>query len=195
MMRLIVVFLVVVAVLTGVALFVLVQADKSRSEMPVLGQVRNFELMDHTGEPFTVADFKDRLTIVDFIFTRCKGPCPIMGAWMSELYDLYEGYEHIQFVSISVEPEYDTPEVLREYAEDLGVTDGRWLFLRGPIDTVKRICEEEFMLSADDLPGAHSTKFVLVDQQAQIRGYYSGTDEASINVLKSHIKELSGRLF
>lgn len=68
------------------------------------------------------------------------------------------------------------------------ITDG--FFLRSTIDEVKLLSEHGFMLVADDLPAMHSTKFVLVDQNARIRGYYSGTEKASVNILKTHINRL-----
>lgn len=191
--RLMAIFLLVV-ILASIALFVTWQADRSRSELPVLGQVTKFEFVAQSGEPFGLENLKGRLNVVDFIFTRCMGPCPIMSATMAQLYQLYDGSNKIRFVSISVDPEYDSVEVLHTYAVNHGVTDDRWIFLRGPMEEVKRISEKDFMLDAQDLPIGHSTKFILVDEQAQIRGYYDSFDDTSLKLLKTHLRGLAKKL-
>ena len=88
------------------------------------------------------------------------------------------------------DPATDSVAALKAYADGFGVDDRRWLFLTGPIDTIAHVCEGYFMLPADDLPGAHSTRFALVDAEGQIRAYYSGVDEASVNVLRSHLRQM-----
>ena len=173
-----------------IALGVIDQAEKSRSNMPIYGEVPAFDFTERRGDTFNQADFLGKISVVDFIFTRCKGACPIMARAMRPLYQLYDGYDGIQFVSITVDPEYDTPEVLSEYAIRQGVTDNRWLFLNGSLSEVVRVSEEGFLLPADNLPMGHSTRFVLVDQQGQIRGYYDSYSQSSIEVLKTHIRAL-----
>jgi protein SCO1/2 len=172
------------------AYLVVNQAEKSRSELPILGQLPSFELTERSGEPFGTENLRGRVHVFDFIFTSCQGPCPVMAVNMGDLYRSFAASEQVRFVSITVDPDFDSPEVLEQYAQDQGVTDDRWLFLRGDVDTVAALCENGFLLAADDLPGGHSTKFVLVDDQARIRGYYSGTDEASMRVLKEHLSYL-----
>jgi protein SCO1/2 len=117
-----------------------------------------------------------------------------MNAYFDELYDMYDGSDDVQLVGFSVDPAVDSVPRLLEYAESFGVDDNRWMFLRGPMDTIVHICEDYFMLPAEDLPGSHTTKFALVDQNNVIRGYYSGTDPSSFNVLKTHIRELLGQM-
>jgi protein SCO1/2 len=175
---------------TILALLVIRQADRSRSSMPVFGKVPAFEFTERSGEYFVGDDMSGKINVVDFIFTRCRGACPVMNRAMRPLYQLYADYVEVQFVSISVDPEYDTPEVLREYAIRQGVTDNRWVFLHGPIERVVWVSEDVFMLPADELPMGHSTKFVLVDQKGQIRGYYDSYNETCIKNLKMHIREL-----
>lgn len=186
----ILVLLAVIVVLAGGAYFVIKQAETSVSDLPVLGQLPDFEFTAQSGEMFGRKEMRGKVNIVDFIFTRCKGPCPIMSGFMSELYQLYRGTDAVQFVSITVDPSYDSLRVLQAYAESNGVNDERWVFLWAPMDSVVNLSEQGFMLAADDLPGSHTTKWVLVDKDADIRGYYSGTDEASIEVLKTHVARL-----
>ena len=132
---------------------------------------------------------KRKINIVNFFFTTCKGPCPIMNARVAELYKKYSTTDKVRFVSISVDPKRDSLAVLRQYADDFGVTDDRWLFLRGELDDVHRVSEEGFML-AGDLPTIHSTKLILVDDNQNIRGYYDSFDEESLRLLTVHVREL-----
>jgi protein SCO1/2 len=155
------------------------KGDIFSKKPPVLGTINPFELTDNNGETFGLNRLKNKISIVDFIFTRCMGPCPIMTDHMGSLYNQYSNNKNIQFVSITVDPDYDSINVLQSYAKDNSVTDNRWLFLHGDIKDIIELSEKSFMLSADDLPAMHSTKFVLVDRDAQIRGYYDGTDSQS----------------
>jgi len=184
----------IVLVLGITATFVIIEAQNSRSDLPVLGVVPDFKLTASTGLDFGSKEMKGNICVVDFFFTSCEGPCPIMADQMSTLYKALAGSGKIQFISISVDPDRDRLQVLQEYARRQNVTDDRWVFLRGDKTEIKWLSEDVFKLAADDLPATHSTKFVLVDDQGQIRGYYSGTDQTSINILKTHIRELAQNL-
>ena len=140
-------------VLAVMALLVVNWASVSRSKIPVWGELPQFTFTAaRTGQPFGLEDMKGSLNVVDFIFTRCPGACPIMAGNFSELYQLYQGSGKVRFVSISVDPEHDSLAVLREYARQQGVTDDRWVFLCAPVEQVRQLCEGGFMLAADDLP-------------------------------------------
>jgi len=182
-------------VLGLIAILVVNQANRSRSRIPVWGQLSDFEFTAaYTGQPFGLDQMKGKLNVVDFIFTSCKSACPIMAVNMAELYDLYKGSDKVQFVSISVDPERDTLEALLEYGRKLGVDDDRWVFLRAPIEQVVELCEKQFMLAADALPMGHTTKFILVDQYGQIRSYHEGLDNDSMTGLKNNIGQLAKEL-
>jgi len=170
--------------------FVIKWANFSRTNLPVYGTGPAFEFTDQHGEQFGLEEMKGKINVVDFFFSNCHGPCPIMSRNMLELYKLYEHSDRIQFVSISVDPERDTLLRLQEYAKELGVTDKRWHFLFAPMPDVVDLCENGFMLAAEDLPGGHSTQFVLVDNVGRIRGYFSGTDDQEIELLKEQIRAL-----
>jgi protein SCO1/2 len=170
--------------------YVIHRANQSRLALPVLGEVPEFTFVERSGEPFGHANLIGKISVVDFIFTSCPGICPIMADRMSRLYELYEGYSEVQFVSITVDPENDSLPVLREYAVANGVTDSRWVFLRGPIDEVAWLSEKGLKLPTDNLPVGHSSRFVLVDSTAQIRGYYSSEEDASQLLLQHHLRPL-----
>jgi protein SCO1/2 len=169
-------------------------SNRSRLALPVLGQVPEFAFVERSGQPFGRHDLEGKISVVDFIFTRCPGPCPIMADRMSRLYRLFARHPEVQFVSITVDPEYDSLPVLREYAERQGVTDNRWAFLLGPIDEVVRLSEKGFMLPLDEAPTGHSTKFALVDAAGQIRGYYDSDADDKQLLLQYHIHALAGAL-
>jgi protein SCO1/2 len=171
------------------AIIVIDLANKSRSNLPVLGEVPDFQFTERSGESFGKNNMRGTINVVNFFFTTCVGPCPIMNARVAELYQKYSTTDQVRFVSISVDPKRDSLTVLRKYAEDFGVTDNRWLFLRGEKEEVHRVSEKGFML-AGDLPTIHSTKLVLVDRNQKIRGYYDSFDEESLRLLTVHVREL-----
>lgn len=171
------------------ALIVIDLANTSRSDLPVLGEVPKFEFTERSGSSFGNDNMQDVINIVNFFFTTCQGPCPIMNSRVAELYKQYSTTDQVRFVSISVDPKRDSLTVLRKYADDFGVTDNRWIFLRGELDEVHRVSEKGFML-AGELPTIHSTKLILVDRNQKIRGYYDSFDEESLRLLTVHVKEL-----
>jgi protein SCO1/2 len=192
--KLILPVLIIVALLAIVASVLFIQAEQSRRDLPILGDVPPFAFDNAHGGLFGREQFDGKITIVDFIFTNCATACPVMAVSMEELYRAFAEEDRIQFVSISVDPYNDTQEVLQEYAAQVGVSDSRWVFLRSQIDSVADLCENGFRMAADDLPGGHSTRFVLVDPLGQIRGYYDGMDEASMKILKTDIVTLARQL-
>ncbi len=176
--------------------WVISEAEKSRYQIPVLGQLPEFKFTDQDGRPFGLSDMKGKITVMDFIFTRCQGPCPVMASHFSRLYQLYHGSDIVQLLSISVDPDYDTDSVLKAYADRHGVTDNRWIFLRAPLDSIVAFSEQGLMIAADreSLPGGHSTRFTLIDSEGRIRGYYDGLDDAAITRLKNNINRLVGEI-
>jgi len=179
---------VVFLILLGVA--TIKWAQSSHGSLPVFGEVPDFTLTERSGEPFSRSDMNGNISVVCFFFTSCPGVCPRMGANLVQLYDFYHGHEGIQLISISVDPERDSLAALREYAKSWGVDDNGWVFLRGPMDSVVTLCEKGFMLPAENLPSGHSARFILVDGQGRIRGYYDGLEESTIDLLKKHIRLL-----
>jgi len=183
-----------VVVLVLIAILVINQAEQSRNQITVIAEVPDFNFVDQDGDPFGREQLLAKITIVDFIFTSCPGVCIPMAERYREFYKLYQGSDKIQFVSISVDPARDSLLVLQQYADKQGVTDQRWKFLSAPIDEVAELMEAGFMLSAENLPAGHPSKFILVDEQAQIRSYFEYNDEKDIELLKLQIKELASRL-
>jgi protein SCO1/2 len=152
------------------------------ADLPVLGDVPAFALAEANGRTLTRDDLLGRPWIADFIFTRCAGTCPVMSSSMSGLHDDFAADADLnayRFVSISVDPDYDTAEVLREYARLVSADSTRWFFLTGDYDAIQNLSQRGFRLGsgqdAETNEILHSTKFVLVDRKGKIRGYYDGT--------------------
>lgn len=186
-------FLVIAAivsfVLTGIMYLALKQTGSGVAEIQRFGPVTAFEFTERNGQAFTADHLKGKINVLDFIFTRCPGPCPIMTSKMATMYRRYAHDPRVQFVSISVDPDHDSLSVLRAYAEKYGVTDNRWAFLRGPIEEVHRVSEQIFKLGGE-LPSLHSSKFILVDGDSSIRGYFSSEEDEAMSTLQTHIDQL-----
>lgn len=164
------------------------QAERSR-QVPVLYDLPAFTFVDQNGGPFGLEDMKGKINIVDFFFTSCRGPCPVMVVRFEEFYRKFAHSDNVRLVSISVDPEVDSLPRLREYAAAHGVTDNRWVFVRGEMEQVQKLCEDGFKVSAD-LPGMHTTKFVLVDAVGKIRGYYDYDDQTALDRLERDVVQL-----
>ncbi|HLG42163.1 MAG TPA: DUF420 domain-containing protein, partial [Planctomycetota bacterium] len=159
------------------------------SKLPTLYTVPDFELTNQRGEKFALRDLKGRVWIADFVFTRCKGPCPAMTYRMKQLQE--DLPSDLWLVSFSVDPKYDTPERLREYAARYEAADGRWWFLTGEKKKIYDLALDGFKLAAgeewerEEWVIFHDERFVLVDADGRIRGYYMGTDKEALDRLRS----------
>lgn len=150
--------------------------------LALYGKVPVFSLTERSGNPFSNARLAGKPWIANFIFTSCSGQCPLMSLQMKKLQDFFPPDTGFRFVSFTVDPERDKPEVLSHYADRYGAEKDRWFFLTGPKGEINRILKG-FFLSSVDQPAMHSIRFVLVDGEGQIRGYYDLSDEASMKQL------------
>jgi len=188
---------ILLAVAVGIAALMVLQKRGSRTQaLPVYGTVPEFSLIAEDGRTMALDDLRGRIFVVDFIFTRCAGTCPMMSRQMQVLQKEFADLTDIRLVSVTVDPEYDTPEVLRTYAHQYGASPDTWIFLTGEKSSIHRLAQQGFRLGVSDEGGTaaepiiHSTKFVLVDRQGRIRGYYDGTEEESVKDLVKDIKVL-----
>jgi protein SCO1/2 len=183
---------IIVAFALGIGgLMVISMAEKSRADLPLVGEVPEFEFIKQDGAPFGLKDMKGKISVVDFIFTSCQTICPPMSGNMSRLYKAFEDSDGVQFVSITVDPARDSLSALQAYARDFGVDDDRWVFLWQPVEQVVWLSEVGFMISARNLPMGHSSLFALVDPEGMIRGYYDGIDDESMVRLQTDIVKLA----
>ena len=168
----------------------LVAACRPVPELPVIARIDELRLETSLGTEITATDLEGKVHVVDFIFTSCQMACPLMTAKMKQLYDDYAGESELGFLSVSTDPANDTIEVLHEYAQRFGVDENRFVFGRAPMDEVVRLSEKEFLLGATGLPAGHSLKFVLVDRDRQIRGYYDSEDPEELEELRQGLDAL-----
>ena len=171
------------------ASWVIEKANASH-EIPIIKKVPNFNFTNQNGELFSHNQLKNKITVLDFFFTNCPGPCPIMTYNMKSLYDDFSKSDDVQFVSITVDPENDNIKVLKNYADINGINDQRWQLLTSKLSNIKSLKRDGFMLFADELPQGHEIKFILIDEHGNIRKYFDGTDEASLSILKKDISHL-----
>lgn len=155
--------------------------------LPVLRKVTDFELTERSGNPLSLADLRGKVWVADFVFTSCGGPCPMMSRRMADLQEKWRRENGLRLVSVSVDPQRDTPAVLRKYADQYQANPDRWFFLTGDLDDIRNLAVKGFALG--DIQDAifHSTKFALVDRVGQIRGYYEGTSMEEVSQLSRDI--------
>ncbi|MEI6871149.1 MAG: SCO family protein [Verrucomicrobiota bacterium] len=162
---------------------VLVPAPAVEGSLPKYWQVPAFELTDQEGQPFNSVKMLGKVWIVDFFYTTCPGPCPALTSRLSGLHKSFSNEGRLAFLSISSDPEKDTPEVLRQYASKFGA-DSRWTFLTGPVGSVFSLANQGFKLSLTrsekpEEPVTHSTRLILVDAQGWVRSFFEGVGEDS----------------
>lgn len=167
-----------------------VQALRQPEPLPVLGAVTPFDLINQDDVAFTNSDVTGRVWVADFIFATCSGPCPTMTSRMRDLHHRFAGRDDLRFVTITVNPDQDTPEVLRDYARRFDADTRQWHFLTGTSEAIHRLAVDGFHLGSVEEPVFHSTSFVLVDGTGQIRGYYDGLKEREVHQLAADLKRL-----
>jgi protein SCO1/2 len=154
--------------------------------------IADFELTNQNGEKITNKNYKDKIYVADFFFTRCQTICIAMAYNMSELQNLYKKDTEIMFLSHSVTPEIDSVTVLKEYADKKGVIDGKWNITTGAKTHIYELARKSYFAVLDEGNGdendfIHTEQFVLVDKEKRIRGYYDGTEKEDMEKLKKDI--------
>lgn len=165
-------------------------------DLEQIKSVPSFDLIDHGNRPFSLDDLRGRVSIVDFIFTRCGATCPVLTAEMKRLTDDLSD-DDLRFISITVDPGHDTPAVLSEYRQQV-TSDPRWIFLTGERDEIERLSVEGFSLAVGTSqnpaePILHSSHFVLVDREGVIRNYYDSGRAEVMAELRSDARWLARR--
>ena len=162
-----------------------------------------FSLIERNGEKVTNAQFSGKVWVANFIFTRCAGFCPVLSHHMRHLYESLSDNPHadrIRFVSISVDPEFDTPLRLQQYAAKYNADPERWVFLTGQRSAVWLLCRDGFKQTVEEDPGNdkmpifHTSNFVLVDADGKIRGFYDSLDSKRRGELKVDLERLVDEL-
>ncbi len=205
----VILLLVLLAVIPG-AIFLFRGSKSYYARLPYLGEreaiapgdtsyftVPPFHFIDEDGNPFTDKDVQGKILVVDFFFTRCTSICPKMSVQMQQLQLQMDDpeFKDVLFLSHTVDPEHDTPAVLKAYATRLEADPKRWKFLTGNAADIYRQGNLGYLLSAGADSSAaedfvHSPQFVLVDMQHHIRGMYDGTNTEAMRSLLTDVKAL-----
>lgn len=158
--------------------------------------VPEFSLVERSGKKVTLANLSGKVWIADFIYTTCTDTCPFQTADMAKLQDRWLNESELKLVSFSVDPERDTPKVLARYASRFKADPLRWLFVTGDRAEIVRLVEDGFHLAVASAGNhradviVHSPRFVLVDSQGQIRGYYDNRDPKAMQRLNDEVTAL-----
>ncbi len=179
--------------LTCVFLAMLAACSKPEP-LPKYWSIPAFKLTERSGQPFDSASLKGKVWVADFFFASCPGICPMLSARMAALHQEFAGDERVHFVSITTDPEHDTPSALSEYAARFNA-DARWTFLTGDKKTIWELSRDGFKLAVADAPGekeiiVHSTRLVLVDKNGTVRGTYEGVGEEGPKKITEGIRGL-----
>lgn len=173
--------------------------DNPFKECPVTDSTQHyipdFTFINQEGKPIGRSQMEGKITVVDFFFTSCPSICPVMSKELSRVNDMFREEPRAQLMSISIDPEFDTPQVLKQYADEHEAIAGKWHFLSGPKLETFQLARCGFVLPALDGNGVpddfvHSDKFILIDAEGRIRGYYSGTTREQVDLLILEMKIL-----
>jgi protein SCO1/2 len=162
------------------------------------GPVPDFKLTERSGKDVGLAQLRGKIWIADFIYTTCTDTCPLQTAAMAKLQKEFAEKSNLQLVSITVDPERDTPQILSAYAAKHEADARRWFFLTGQREQIINLVRDGFHLSVTALADsagpsgmiAHSPRFVLIDNNGQIRGYYDSREMEAFARLKNDVETL-----
>ena len=136
----------VIALVIIIALIAVIQPDSNEEQLPIIGKIPAFDLVDQNSKQFTLENLEGNVWLADFIFTTCSGPCPIMTERMGMVqHDLLE-IDKLKFVSFTVNPDYDTPEVLKKYAQRFDADVSTWSFVTGKYDQIQELIADGFKM-------------------------------------------------
>jgi len=175
-------------------------------DLPDLGQLPSFALIDQDGKPFGPAEVHGKVWVADFIFTSCSDACPRLTARMRSLQDRLDPAERIGLLSVTVDPERDTPQKLAEYARISGAHGSLWKFVTGAQREVERTVVNGFHIAMGKVPAEatddalraqafeilHGDRLVLVDARGRLRGYYVADEDGLRRILRD-ARSLAGR--
>jgi protein SCO1/2 len=165
----------------------------------VFHTIPSFRLLNQDSVLVTEAALRGKIHVADFFFTQCQTICPKLSSQLSRVQEVFSQNPDLKLISYSIDPEHDTPSVLRRYARDYDARPDRWTFVTGPQAAIYRLALKGYFLPVQqdtDEKGqptetfTHSEKLVLVDKEGVIRGYYDGTDKKDVDRLILEIRVL-----
>lgn len=154
--------------------------DGKETEVEVYPTIPEFRFINQYNQAVTEKDFSGKIYVADFFFVTCPTICPIMKKNLITVYKAFQNSPDVRILSHTIDPDHDTPAVLRQYAQDIGVTGTVWQFVTGDREAIYDIGEKHYLVTAgrdSTAPGGymHSGAFVLIDKEKHIRGLFDGT--------------------
>jgi len=179
-------------------------SSKKEKALPIMGrteytlndtiyhQVKDFSFVNQDSVIVTGKTFEDKIYVTDFFFTSCPTICPIMKTQMLRVYENIKDYDDVAILSHTIDPEYDTVALLKDFSERLGVSAPKWHFVTGDKFKIYEQAQRSYMVTAAEdksAPGGaiHSGAFILVDKEKHIRGFYDGTVAEDVDELMRDI--------
>ena len=158
--------------------------------------IADFELIDQNNDPFSQKNLKDKIYVADFFFTTCPTICPDMSGQLKRVQDAYNEKEDFMILSHTVQPEVDSPKILKAYAELYEADPEQWVFVTGNKRTIYELARKSYFAAVTEGDGGpddfiHTENFILIDKEKRIRGFYDGTSEESVDQLITDISILS----
>jgi protein SCO1/2 len=172
----------------------MLQPPAAPAVLPKHWTLPEFALTERSGQTIHLAGLAGKVWVADFFYTTCPGPCPMLTSRFSDVQKALGAEPEVRLVSISVDPEKDTTEVLKIYAERLKAS-GRWLFLTGKKDDIYALARDGFKLplveaTAEGAPITHTTRLILVDKTGTVRGFSEATTESGVQDVVRDIRRL-----
>lgn len=181
--------------------------QQKEEKLPILGErtvegsdtvyhsIADFSFINQDSTTVTNQTFEDKIYVADFFFTSCRTICPIMKTQMLRVYDSIQNMPDVMILSHTIDPEYDTVELLHDFAGRLGVESDKWHFVTGEKEKIYKIAQTSYFATAMEDKSEpdgfiHSGAFLLIDKQRRIRGKYDGTKEEEVNRLIADIRKL-----
>ena len=160
----------------------------------VFNQIPEFRFTSQTGQIISQDQLDGHIYVADFFFATCPNICKAMSSQLVRVQEAFQDEPQVKLVSFTVNPEYDTQEVLKEYGERYGANPAKWHFLTGDREQIYTLAQKGFYLPVMQIEGQqdfiHSEKFMLVDKNRYVRGIYDGTDAADVDRLILEIRVL-----
>lgn len=185
--------------IVGFASILLMSGCRADRDLPELGAVPEFAMVDQSGKPFTNDTVRGKTWAAAFVFTRCPSACPRVTRVMRQIQTQAAARRvDLRLVSFSIDPDNDTPEVLRRYAADYGADLATWSFVTGDAKAIQATAEHGFKIAVEgtadpakaDFGITHGTQLVLVDPKLKIRGYYATNDDQAMKAVVDDAKSL-----
>ncbi|MCF2518507.1 SCO family protein [Dyadobacter sp. CY351] len=161
----------------------------------VYNTIPAFSFVNQEGDTVSEKIVEGKIYVADFFFTTCPTICPVMKRQMIKVYNQYKGNPQVMILSHSIDPDHDTPQVLKKFASDLGIEGNQWQFLTGNKEKIFEIGQTNYLVTAKEDKTAdggyiHGGAFILIDKDKRVRGMYDGTTEEGTQKLIADMKIL-----